>query len=274
MCFFHHLTLCLNKLFIFGIMKKLLLILLLPFIVSCSSDGTTDSDVIDDDVNQNDSPKSIKFITEPIFESTLEWSYSDLEAIERGCRAVNTVGDIKTTRLKYVPFDLTGFEAFETRHYALDTLIVNKIGGTTMFDFQISNRGDVVSNPKFIGHIQFNNFLEDDYLFLEKHLMYEFKTINYVSSNLTENTIDKMSVTSVSGDCSSWNFFDKLNYDNLNEYLESQRIEITVPYDSLNNALNVGQMIGRRIYYQTELGEGWDARFNNNYVIISKQINY
>lgn len=122
--------------------------------------------------------------------------------------------------------------------------------------------GGIISHPKRIGHIKFIGFDQEDRMILETlgRMKYEringelIYSIDYYSSNLSEELIDSMTIEGFGYKyyrCTNKKIFNKIDYDN--NYFESAIIEITVLKDDNNSILEIGDKINKRT---TRLGEG------------------
>ena len=249
-------------------MKKLIYLFLTVLIVGCSGeDGGND---VDND--NNDTTSTITFTLREVWKPKLTWDYSNLSYDYDRYICDGQEPTVKPTGQS----TLTGFETFESTHYSIDTLVIDisawNGGGNpppTAFDFSITERIDVKSEPRRIGHIEFIGFNEQCRIFLKHELMNPAQ-VEYFSSNLSEDFINLMSYdNSYTEPCHNEQVFFKNDYGE--DYYGSTVFQITVPQDDKNSALEVGDEIGRICCGAEDLGEGWSGQFNNKYLILDKQ---
>jgi hypothetical protein len=260
-------------------MKKLLyLFLFLTLILIGCSESAVDKNNGDTTIEDNTpiNPPTITFTLREIWKSKLIWDKSNTGYDDDRVFCGNKTPTV------FAPSnsDITGFETNQITHFGLDTLVINlerryPYEKPLLFDFVLSGifSGGYISHPKRIGHIEFIGFNEEKRILLEtskmnrKKINGEWETpIDYFSSNLSEEFIESITLD---WSCTNKKIFHKKDYDE--NYFESTIVEITVPKDDNNSKLEVGDKIGRVSYDDTRLGEGWDSRFNNRYLILDKK---
>jgi hypothetical protein len=246
-------------------MKKLLYLFLTVLIVACSSEDGG-NDVVGDN---NDTTSTITFTLREVWKPKVTWDYSNLSY---DYDRYICDGQEPTVFPTYDGTDLTGFETFEGSHYSIDTLVIDISAWNeganpppTAFDFSITERIDVKSEPRRIGHIEFIGFNEQCRIFLKHELMNPAR-VEYFSSNLSEDFINLMSYdNSYSEPCHNEQVFFKNDYGE--DYYGSTVFQITVPQDDKNSAIEVGDIIQNN----GNLGAGWGGQINGGYLILDKQ---
>ena len=265
-------------------MKKLLyLFLFLTLILIGCSESAVDKNNGDTTIEDNTTinPPTITFTLRELWHSKLTWdkdnsifSYNrEMCSLEENTLAPISQGD------------LTGFETYAINHYSIDTLVVDinthpYEPDAKFFDFKISARFDgLKSEPKRIGHLEFIGFNSESRLILEQVLMdteiingERYAQIDYFSSNLSEEFIESITYDGQNNNyyvCEPKKVFHKKDYDE--NYYESTIVTITVPQDEDNLNLDIGDTIGRVSSSNKSIGEGWDGRFNNSYLILDKK---
>ena len=256
-------------------MKKLLLLLLFIPLVNCSDDSVSDANAPDPNDGE---PVSITFRVQELWMKNTEWlKETNNDYYQDFC-------DEQALKIyPYLQSTLSGFEVPVNHHHqSIDTLKIELMpysqvldNYTQWFDFYLTNRIDVRPHPINIGHIEFIGFENKEYLVIEKNRMISngVNPIIYFTSNKSEDFID--SITLGNYDCSvPFNAFDKSTYEG--NYRESTEFNVTVPFEELNNNLEVNDSIGYTLgssYGWKPLGEGWGATFNKSYKIIEKIYN-
>jgi hypothetical protein len=256
-------------------MKNLLYLFFAITLLGCSSNDDTNDVIIP--------PATITFTLREIWKPKVSWDRYNLDFTYN--REICSLTE-NTLAPEYTGNDLTGFETYLSQHFSIDTLVINLTTypnqpDAKFFDFRISQRfgGVMKSEPKTIGHIEFIGFNEESRLILE-HALMDYQSINgeryaridYFSSNLSEDFIESITYDGQNNNyyvCTPKKVFYKRNYDGT--HYEFTTFKITVPEDADNLVLGVGDKIGRMEYSDKNLGEGWDAQYNNSYLILDKE---
>jgi hypothetical protein len=259
-------------------MKKILYLFLTVALIGCSSNDNIVEDSEDSDITPQ--PTTITFTVREVWKSKLTWDKTNtIFSYNREMCSLeeNTLAPISQS-------DLTGFETVASNHFSIDTLVIDINThpwqpDAKFFDFKISSRFDLKSEPKRIGHLEFIGFNSESRLILEQALMdYEiingerYAQIDYFSSNLSEEFIESITYDGQNNNyyiCEPKKIFHKKDYGS--NYYEPTILRITVPQDEDNLNLEIGDKIGRLSYSNKPLGDGWDARFNNSYLILDKE---
>jgi hypothetical protein len=260
-------------------MKKLILLLFIPLVFTCSSDSS--DSISDDNGSSNNISSTITFRVQEVWDRNTNW-FNDTHTVEQNNNInCNDDEDYFIIRPEDISSsDLTGFETFwEAGHRSIDTLFIelfsnSSISNPQFFDFNLTSRIDLQSHPNRIGHIEFIGFEDNDKIRLDENRMNDWSgnvPMIYFTSNKSEEFIDNITM----GDfiCTPFNAFDKSTYTGY--YLESTEINITVPFDELNNNLEINDTIRHSSLDDgyKPLGEGWGATFNANHKIVAKTVN-
>jgi len=248
-------------------MKKLILLLFIPLVFACSSDDSSDD-------TGPIGASTITFRVQEVWDKNTSW-LNDTNIIDSSIN-INCDEDYTFIRPESSS-DLTGFETFFAHHKGIDTLFIELFSNSTIsnpqwFDFSLTSRIDLQSHPNKIGHIEFIDFDDNDKIKLDEWMMYGDIPIQYFTSNKSEEFIDNITVKDFN--CTAFNAFDKSTYTGY--YLESTEFNITVPFDELNNNLEVNDTIGYILGSGNgwkPMGEGFGSTFNKTHRIIAKTVN-
>lgn len=235
-------------------MKKALLLSLTILLFSCGGDDDTNSEP------ETNEPTSIKFTLEEIWGVGINYNYQNTE--QRVC----SLDDRKYLRISEQGESVFGQNISTPLHNSIDTLRLSLYGASNIDPNLINNFGFNLGplnqanteqrvNPQYINHIELIDFDENDRIFLKQGFMEYYYPINstdsnlnkkivYFSSNVSEEFLNSIVYTSenVNDFCPSTEeeIFVKKSQE---EYNSIRFLELTIPYNIVNNSFNVGDEV-------------------------------